>query len=450
MTEVTSHHVPGNAALELVAIDMGYGHLRPAHSIAQFLDLPILLVDEPPLATQAEQRRWQRARRVYEALSRASGIAVLGWPFARLLGKMTHIEPLTPGKDLSKPSWETRWLEREGLRGMGRNLGDRLRSKSAALLTTFYAPAVLAELHGAMNLFCVVTDSDVHRVWARSDPKSSRIHYLVPTERAERRLLAYGVSSDRIHLTGFPLPHCLIGGFEDRAFRQNLERRLRALDPRSSARESGAALELPPAPPLHLVFAVGGAGAQSELALRFLPSLRPLIQSGRLRLTLVAGVRKDVQRAFEAALRHADLESAPEGPIQILFRSSLSEYFEAFHRLLAETDVLWTKPSELCFYAALGLPLILSPPLGAHEGENLCWTLEVGAAVRQGPPESAAEWLRRLHEDGTFSAAARAGAAHLPRHGLYRIVELVLGEPALKQALKRAEKSSLHLPQPGL
>ena len=38
--------------------------------------------------------------------------------------------------------------------------------------------------------------------------------------------------------------------------------------------------------------------------------------------------------------------------------------------------MLWTKPSEMTFYAALGIPLILAPPLGAHERYNRRWALE--------------------------------------------------------------------------
>jgi hypothetical protein len=43
------------------------------------------------------------------------------------------------------------------------------------------------------------------------------------------------------------------------------------------------------------------------------------------------------------------------------------EYFARFN-WLHETGVLWTKPSEPCFYPALGIPLLMSVPLGAHEG----------------------------------------------------------------------------------
>ena len=35
----------------VVAIDMGYGHLRPAHAIAQQLGVPVFDVDRAPLAT---------------------------------------------------------------------------------------------------------------------------------------------------------------------------------------------------------------------------------------------------------------------------------------------------------------------------------------------------------------------------------------------------------------
>jgi hypothetical protein len=43
------------------------------------------------------------------------------------------------------------------------------------------------------------------------------------------------------------------------------------------------------------------------------------------------------------------------------------EYF-ARYNWLHETGVIWTKPSEPCFYPALGIPLLMSAPLGAHEG----------------------------------------------------------------------------------
>ena len=123
------------------------------------------------------------------------------------------------------------------------------------------------------------------------------LRYLVPTPDVGRRLRQFGVPPDRIHFTGFPLPHELVGGPSYPALRRNLAGRLVRLDPhRAFRREVGddVAAFLGPLPaaeegrPPLLTFAVGGAGAQAELARRFLPSLRPAVVEGRLRLALVA------------------------------------------------------------------------------------------------------------------------------------------------------------------
>ena len=51
--------------------------------------------------------------------------------------------------------------------------------------------------------------------------------------------------------------------------------------------------------------------------------------------------------------------------------------------MLRETDVLWTKPSELCFYPALGIPLIMSAPLGAHGNVVKLISLAYGQVLGQ-------------------------------------------------------------------
>jgi hypothetical protein len=82
-----------------------------------------------------------------------------------------------------------------------------------------------------------------------------------------RRLRAYGVSKDQIELTGFPLPHALLGGSKLTELRANLLPRLVRLDQNGVfrhqlAQELEALGPLPPANgPPHLAFAVGGAGA---------------------------------------------------------------------------------------------------------------------------------------------------------------------------------------------
>jgi hypothetical protein len=329
-----------------------------------------------------------------------------------------------------------RVLDRLVRRGLGRGLVAELRRTGAPLVTTFYAPAIVADRAGHEPVWCVVTDSDVNRIWAPLEPAASRIRYLVPGARAARRLRAYGAPDDRIAVTGFPLPVELRGGRDLPALRRNLAARLARLDPSGElralrrdelARRLGAA---PPAgavePPL-LAYAVGGAGAQAELVRDFLPALAPLVMERRLRLALVAGVRAPVARLFRDALAAAGLSGALASGVEIVHDADFDAYYDAFVRLLGRADVLWTKPSELAFYAALGLPLVCAPPVGAHERQNRRWVRESGAGVKQRDARFAAEWLGELLADGALAGAAWSGFERLPADGLYRILDAVAG-----------------------
>jgi len=426
----------------VVAVDMGYGHLRAARPLARLLGTEVAQVDRPPLAGPEEQRLWAGVRRAYEWTSRVSQLPGVGRPFRWLLDAITDIPHLYPYRDLSAPSQGALAQERLLRRGLGRGLAERLRQTQAPLLTTFYSPAIAADRAGLNNVFCVVTDSDVNRVWAPLAPARTGIRYLAPTQRVARRLRAYGVPGHRITFTGFPLPHELVGGPHLPALARNLAARLVRLDPTGEFRRAfrgELAHFLGPLPaeeegkPPLVVFAVGGAGAQAELPRRFLPSLRPALESGRLRLALVAGVRREVAARFQAALAEARLEAAPGRAVEILLGRDLDDYFDRFDALLARADLLWTKPSELVFYAALGLPLLCAPPLGVHERYNRRWVGEAGAGLRQRDPRFAWQWLSDWIEDGTLAAAAWSGFQRLPKFGAYQVLEAV-GVPAAAAA----------------
>jgi hypothetical protein len=417
------------ASCAVVAIDMGYGHLRPARTLARALGTPVLHADRAPLADEEERRRWAATRRFYEQASRFSGLPLVGAPLRALLNAATDIPALYPFRDLSGSTLGLKLLESSARSGLGRSIVSYLQDNDKALLTTFYSPALFADFHGYDRIYCVVTDSDVNRVWAPFRPRTSKIRYLAPSGRVVRRLRAYGVPQSAIELTGFPLPHALIGGPEGPALRQNLVRRLARLDPKGVFRKQFAhdlddLNELPEVDePPHLVFAVGGAGAQAELAAEFLPSLRPMIQQGRLRLTLVAGVREEVKRRFEEEVERSGLTAARGKGVAILFERELDVYFERFDALLAGTDVLWTKPSELVFYAGLGIPLLLAPPVGIHESYNMRFARENGAGFKQRDPQVVGDRLLEHLNDGNLAAAAWAGYRRLPSRGLYRILD---------------------------
>jgi hypothetical protein len=432
----------------VVAVEMGFGHLRAADAVARALGRPLLRADQEPVASPAESALWERTRRNYDRLSRLSQLPIVGPPFNRLLGAITHIPELHPPRDLSAPTLAIGLLERLVARGLGQGMLGVLEREGAPLFTTFYATALAAEARGAGPVDCLVTDTDLARAWVPRDPRKSRIRYFAPSDRAVRRLLAYGVPPERVVLTGFPLPDELLGGPELVVARRHLLRRLGRLDPRGRFRdahgdEAARRLGVVPAadgqPPL-LVFAVGGAGAQAGLAARFMPSLRPLVEAGRLRLALLAGTRTAVAQLFqEAVARHA-LGAHPG--VRVVTAAGVDDYFRACNALLAEADVLWTKPSEMTFFAALGLPLVLAPPVGVQEVYNRRWAIEAGAAVEQREPRAAGDWLAEWLEDGTLAGAAWNGFTRLPTRGLFRILRALEREPATRSEGRSPEAPS--------
>jgi len=421
------------------AVEMGYGHLRPARALADALGVPVVHADRGPLASEREQALWRRSRRAYEATSRLSQLPIVGAPGRWALDALTNIPHLHPFRDLSAPTHGTRALERLIRRGLGQGLVDELRRSGRSLLTTFYALAIIADRAGIADVTCVVTDSDVNRIWAPLEPGRTRIRYLVPTHRVAKRLRAYGVPAERITFTGFPLPHELTGGTALTALKKNLSSRLVRLDPHGVFRgehseELAHFLGPLPAgevgrPPL-VTFAVGGAGAQAGLARAFLPSMRRDLEERRVRVALVAGTRAGVRALFEEAIHGAGLDAAVGAGVEILLEEDLDGYFDAMNALLARTDVLWTKPSEMCFYAALGLPLVCAPPVGTHERLNRRWIRESGAGFKQRDARFAGEWISDLLAEGALAEAAWAGFMRLPKFGLYRILEAAGAVPA--------------------
>jgi hypothetical protein len=432
-------HDPPSAPLPVVAaVAMGYGHLRAAHAMAGVLGLETVHVDRPPIAPADEQRLWEASRRFYEMTSRASQIPVLGAPLRVLLDGMTRIPHLYPYRDLSDATLECLSLQRLIKKGLGRGLAAHLQETGRPLLTTFYASAISADYYGCDRVYCVVTDSDIHRIWVPIHPERSKIVYLAPTRRAVQRLRSYGVARDQIEMTGFPLPHELLGGPDLPVLKRNLAARLVRLDPkkvfRSQTRNEiqhflgGLPADQEGRPPL-ATFSVGGAGAQATLARSLLRSLKPLLQEGRLRLCLVAGVRQEIADKFHTWIGEAGL-SGQLGPVEqaavsVMVEDSLETYFPRFNQLLAETDILWTKPSEMTFFAALGIPLVLTTPVGHHEEYNRRWAIENGGGLKQRHPDYAGFWIREWLAEGTLAAAAWFGFLRFPKFGLYQILDRV-------------------------
>ncbi len=419
----------------IVSVEMGYGHLRAAFPLVDRFETPLIRADEPPIATFDEQQLWRWVRNAHEGLSKLSQLPGRVGEFMRAsLDSLTMIDPLHTGGDLSQPNLGVLALDTLIKRGLGRGLVETLQQDNRSLIATYYATAIVADRARLKRAFCVVTDTDIHRVWAPLKAEDTTVFYFAPSTRVVRRLRAYGVPKDRIALTGFPLPVELLGDRDLTAARKNAAARLVRLDPDNQMRRifqceidrllGPLPIDERGRPPL-LTFAVGGAGAQANIAAQFLTSLRGLIEQKRLRLALVAGIRRDVRIRFEEQIDKSGLSSMLDNGVQILFDTSFEAYYRRFNALLAETDVLWTKPSEISFYAALGIPLVLSESLGAHERYNRRWLLGHGAARMQGNPRDAGEWLTQWLRNGTLACKAWSGFTRLPKLGTYLIEDKV-------------------------
>jgi hypothetical protein len=418
----------------IVSLEMGYGHLRAAHALADALGERVQLADAPPLADRRDRWLWKAIRTAHKVLSHPGPIGGLEKPANALMDLITEIPPLLDSPALDRPDLGAQALDRLIEWGLGDGLVGVLRQENRGIVTTFYAPAIIADRAGIEPVYAVVTDADVQRIWVAHDPERSRIHYCAPSPRVVRRLRAYGVRQEQITLTGFPLPHELTGVESRERLRADVARRIVRLDREgafTTLHQPMLEQVLGPLPlsrreePIELVFAVGGAGAQVQLSETILSELRDHVIQERLRIHLVAGTRHEVAERFLQQLERVRLARCLGKQVTVLFESDFAAYYRAFNELLSRADVLWTKPSELSFYAGLGIPLVLSHPVGTHERYNRRWLREQGAGLKQRRPEHLPGWLDEWCSDGTLAQAAWSAYTRIPAEGTQRIVNLV-------------------------
>lgn len=405
----------------VIAVNMGYGHQRTAYPLRTLAPGgEVLLANDYPEMPESDRAIWERTRRFYESISNVQRMPVIGPAAFAAFDLLQRILHFYPRRDLSSPDWNVRAIHSLIRRGWGRDLIARLSRRAPALpiVTTFFTPAFMAEhFEYPGDIYCVVCDADVARVWASAAPRSSRIRYFAPNPRVAERLALYGVDAANVFMTGYPLPEENTGGGSLAILRADLGRRLLRLDPmgrffsryRSLVAEKVGLVSSRTNDPVTILFSIGGAGAQKDIGAALVDSLREMIARRDVRVVLGAGVRPAVRDYLQAAVVRLGLETGPAAGVEILYAERISEYFRVFNEALRTTDVLWTKPSELSFFTALGLPIVMAPPLGAQEHANREWLLEIGSAVSQKDPRYANEWLLDLVASGWFAEAALQG-----------------------------------------
>jgi len=416
----------------VVTADMGYGHQRAVYPLRSIAEDEIITAGSNGGSTKAEQKLWRRVLGVYEFISRAKGIPFVGKSIFNLLEIFIRIPSLYPIRDLSNKTFQVDLLEKSIQKGLCESMIKQVSAKHLPIITSFYAPAIAADSIGLNAVYCIICDADINRVWAAKEPWESKIVYFVPCGRAAQRLKVYGVPNEKILITGFPLPQELTGDENLTKLKSDLGKRLNRLDPEGifHARHGinvkyflgeenyGGTAEKK----ITLTYSVGGAGAQKEIGGLIARSLKKRILNGEIKLNMAAGTKENVKDYFES-VAHEITEDKSQ--IDVIYSESLNAYFDKFNASLHETDILWTKPSELSFYSALGLPIIMAPAIGSQEKANRKWLNEIRAGVKQLKPEYTDQWLPEMIRNGSLAEAAWFGFLKARKLGTYNILEVL-------------------------
>lgn len=416
----------------VVSADMGYGHQRAIYPLKSIAKDGLISAGDTEYTTESEKKLWQRVLGAYEAISRTRDIPLIGKHIFKLLDFFLAIPPFYPIRNLTNATFQVRLLESSIKKGLCSGLLKKVQEEHLPLITSFYAPAIAADMQGYPAIYCIICDADLNRVWVANDPWESQIEYFAPCGKAARRLKAYGVPEQRIHLTGFPLPIELLGNEQLDVLKHDLGQRLNYLDPNNRFW------------PLHerninyflgekncffknkrkltITYAVGGAGAQKEIGKQIAYSLKNKLKNNEVILNLVAGTRREVCDYFSKV---KDDVAANCPNIRIIFGQTNFDYFNNFNQAIRTTDILWTKPSELSFYCGLGIPIIRTNPIGSQELFNKTWLKEIHAGFKQENPDYTHQWLWDLLYDGRLAEAAWSGFLKARKYGTYKILEIL-------------------------
>jgi hypothetical protein len=421
----------------LVSADMGYGHQRaiwPLKALAR--GGTILNANNSPEATMKELRLWKEMQSTYEFMSRAGNLPIIGNFITRLLDSLLYIPSYYPLKERSNATLQVRYLKSTIQKGLCDGIIAQINNPELPLITSFYSPAIAAEIASHKFVYCIICDTDISRVWATEDASRSHILYFASGSISAQRLISYGVPERNILLTGFPLPLDLLGDRSLDTLRINLNCRLGNLDPQGAfnnlyMHSVNAFLNKDEFHynqtniqnrPLTITYAVGGAGAQKEIGKQIMLSLAKEIQDDKVRLNLVAGTRTELLDYFENTKKKI---VGSHKNVNIIWAENNESYFELFNQSLHNTDILWTKPSELSFYCALGIPIIMTPAIGPQEKCNHRWLREIGAGIKQQNPEYTHQWLFDLLNKGRLAEAAWNGFLKGRKYGTYNILDFL-------------------------
>ncbi|MFO8021322.1 MAG: hypothetical protein R6U65_02560 [Perlabentimonas sp.] len=398
---------------------MGLGHIRALRPLALRFNRNVLLLGQTKVSDSSDKKFWSKSLRIYEWFSNASQLPIIGRLLFWFLDIFLYIGPLKETTRGAKTSFSLFLLDYTIKRGICKEI-DNLNNPFNILVTSFYAPVShMTRNRPQTPVVCQVCDTDLSRAWVPSSPNIGNVHYISTCKRSSYRLREYGVEASKIHLLGFPLPDELVGGDSQEIAINNYNRRYAKLNNDSilNART-----------PLKIAYPIGGAGVMVDNGIKAAIGLKSLVVEGKIELVFVPSPNNSSVNKLN---KFKDTHFADCPNLIIANSTNLDGYFTLFNRILANTHILWTKPSELTFYSGLGIPIIMCPPLGAQERCNREWLLANEIGVDQLNPLKSKGWLVGMFYSGLLAQMARNGWECGRRTALYnveRLIEDILNE----------------------
>ncbi|HOU45566.1 MAG TPA: hypothetical protein PLA41_00215 [Candidatus Pacearchaeota archaeon] len=419
----------------VIDVSMGYGHQRTAYPLKDIAFGDIIKADNYKGIPALDKMIWEESREFYEAVSRCKNIPLIGEFIFGLFDELQKIYPFYPKKDRTELKAMSKISYKIINAGWGNDLIKKISTEKIPFISTFFTPAFMAErFNYPGDIYVVVCDTDISRSWSPENPGKSRIKYFAPTEMVVQRLRSYGVKEKNIYYTGYPLPEKNLGDKTLTLLREDIKKRLINLDPYQTyfnKYKSHIEFHLGKLPEksgrkLTIMFAIGGAGAQKEIVFEIITSLAEKIRNNQINIILVAGTRKEVKDYFLKRIVSLKLRRSLKRNIKIIYQKKIEDYFDEFNSSLRVTDILFTKPSELSFYSALGIPIVIMPDIGYQEKFNKEWLLNQGFGILMQEPNSANEWLDDFLKYGYFADIAMQSFVENKQNGIFDIKNIIL------------------------
>lgn len=419
---------------------MGLGHMRASWALKEIASPEIIIYGKEGIyCSEREAGFISAVRRLYYLFSKAAEIPVIGWLLFGALDSIMKFPELYSGKKQLSPTIGVRMLDfiirKKDMCGNIASLAAD--DPEMPLIHSFYATAIACALKCKGNEnWLIVTDIDINRIWVSRNPVSGGVRYLVPSERTKRRLIKYGVDKQNISVTGFPLPLENIGSKENHEIlSSDLAARIVRLDRAGSFRKMYGkicleVLGLDRFPensgPVNITYAIGGSGVQAQNAVRIVKSLYEPVKHGDFSITISCGINEKLKSELIGLIEKNNCKDILNHGLEMIASDDFGTYYKLFNSALRKTDILWTKPSELSFYCALGIPVVTSQPVGHHERMNRRWLREIHAAVRApGNLDECSEWLYDLLETDIPAQTAWNGFLNAEKMGVYNILDKV-------------------------